>query len=117
MVTIVNPTGTPTIIYNSSGKNIQSLVANSGDAFVDSVAIAAISEFTLLVIDCSGGVGSGAVAFSSSFNIGDVVAVTFTGGSDVKVYDYAGNYFGAVGTPGPYGQLIKETATNWLRIA
>jgi hypothetical protein len=117
MTTILNPTGTPTIIYNSSGKTIQSLVANAGDTFGDAVAINPISEETVLIVDASGGAGSGAIYFASGFNTGDTVIVLWSGGSGFFVYNDTGSPRGNL-TNSAFGQfmLLDSSTQNWQQI-
>src|SRR5712671_5260790 len=104
MTTILDPLGTPIISYNKSGKNIQNIIANSGYAFVNAVQIAHVSEETVVFVDTSGGVGSGAVyfAFAFDFDLGDTVRIISSGGNFL-VYNSAGSPRGNL-TSTPFGK-------------
>jgi hypothetical protein len=112
MTTVVDPLGTPIIAFNRSGKNIQSIVANAGTAFVDAVEITHVSEETIVFVDTTGGSGSGAVYFASDFDLGDTVTLH---GANGYVYDSAGNFLDYING---YLTFIWKDPTSgfWRRI-
>jgi len=116
MTTVLDPFGTPTIIYNSSGKNIQNIIANAGTAFANAVAITHVSEESVVFVDTTGGIGSGAVYFASGFDLGDTVRVISSGGAFL-VYNNSGSPRGNL-TSNPFGKflLLDPSTQNWQPI-
>lgn len=94
MVTVVDPLGTPSIVYNKSGKTLMYLTANAGGDFVDAVEISHITEDTTVVLnlaDSMGNAATGAVYFASDFDLGDRVTLISNHGT-LNVYDSAGTF-------------------------
>lgn len=98
MVTITDPTGTPTITYNKSGKVIMYLQPNDGTAFIDAIEIPHLAEDTIVIINpaLEGDATSGAIKFASDFDLGDRVTVHISHATCI-IYDSSGNILDAPG--------------------
>lgn len=120
MTTIIDPAGTPTVVYNKSGKNIQFLSVSQGGGIVD---IERVSGETVCVATATGNPSSSTdgVRLPASSDIGDVVEVYNISASSVVVPVHtplgetiAGTVFTTVGSPQTNGiRLVKITSDSW----
>ncbi len=122
MTTVVDPVGTPTIIYNRSGTTIVSLTGGFSSVGVppvgnDGVDIPHFSQTTILlatadIVHDGGGVnvsGYNAVFRLPSAEIGDVVeAYLVDGGAGPAIFPQIGERIFTIGTP--HGAV--STGTN-----
>jgi len=98
MTTIVDPLGTPSIVYNKSGRVIIYLLPNDGTAFANAVEVPHLAEDTIVIINppLDGDPMSGAIKFASDFELGDRVVVHTSHGGFI-IYDHSGNILDAPG--------------------
>jgi hypothetical protein len=107
MMTILNPSGTPTIVYNRDGMTIASITA-AGSTQGTATAIVRYSGVTAVVVDY-GGDNSHGVILPSSAEIGDTVMVSCP--YQCRLYPDSGSSIDANSTD----QSVSVTALMWVR--
>ena len=77
MTTVLNPTSSPTVIYNTEGRNIQFITVNPDDGFIP---IPYVSGETVCVVTVVGPLGSytDGVMLPAGCAIGDTVEIYVT---------------------------------------
>jgi hypothetical protein len=112
MTTVVDPLGSPSIYYNRSGRNIQSIVAASGNSFGSATQITHVSGDTICLVDGqSNGFGFGAVFPDSNFEIGDTITIWFQNTGNVYFYNNSGTFMGTGN-----GMYMLVDATTWRKL-
>lgn len=112
MVTVTDPLGAPTIIYNRSGKVIIFLAPNDGTAFANAVEIPHLAEETFVFINppLDGDPISGAIKFASDFDIGDRIVVHANHITALHIYDDQGSL-------DPVIQLSSTGSSEYIRVS
>jgi len=131
MTTIINPAGTPTPVYNRSGKTLYSLSGGVGGGSPignNGTAITAYSEHTIVVCASVGSDFVFTLPSASSVDLGDMITVvndpTSTTGPTIfpAIGDSILNLAASTGTNGAAGYgvngilgatFIKVSSTNW----
>jgi hypothetical protein len=117
MTTITTPGGTPSVIYNLSGKTIQSINA-SGTTQGAGTSIVTYSEFSVLLVTASSSPDEQAIVLPTAPSIGDVVEIynvsdvgvrLFPGGSDT----IAGSTAYVQVDKGGGRRVIRTGAATW----
>lgn len=119
MVTVVDPTGTPTIVYTKSGSSIVEL-SGSGSIQSGATLIPAVTGKT--VVKALGSSGNTALILSEDFEIGDVVEVHPAESTyGVQVFPQSGGNFSSLSSNqgismaiGGSKTLVKISSTEWL---
>lgn len=113
MTTVVNPTSTPTAVFNRSGTAVLSL-AGSGNSQTSaaSAVIPSICGHLVLLVDTTG--SDFAVMLPSSPDVGDVVEVYAVGTHAANVFPQSG---GQISQIGANNQAIVDPTVNgvWFR--
>lgn len=120
MTTVVDPSGTPIIIFNATGVAIISIASPNTP---DPPATVNPTGAGVTVVMCSRIIPTGFVAgykLSASFNVGDVVELYSDGSNSFKLFDENSNYLADIG-PGGYstkrGTVMRKIANgsgrNW----
>ena len=119
MTTVLDPLGTPTIIYSKSGKNIQNIIASSGSTFVNAVVIPHVSEETIVILDAQ--MSAGALYFAADFDLGDTVRIMTNGsnnGNACYVYNSNGSPRGNLTAIGFAKFILLDPSTqDWKQLA
>ena len=119
MTTVIDPAGTPIVVYSRSGKTIYDLEVPVVDPVVP-VAIARYSETTVVIIDTEEGNPRPSVELPADAEIGDVVEIyvkdDVSNTDTVTIVPPAGETF--VATDITANRLVwrifrKLTATRW----
>jgi len=117
MATIIDPLGTPSVVYNRSGTvliaiDAAGLIASTG------AAIPNVCGHTIVVATWIG-VDDQAVVLPSSADIGDIVEIFAVGGETVRVFAPTGETVaaGVIFVENNKGcRCIKMSSTNWYPI-
>ena len=119
MTTIVDPAGTPTIVYNRSGTTIYELAVPVVDPVVP-VSVERYSETTVVIIDTEEGFPRPAVELPDDAEIGDVVEIyvkdDVSNSETVDIVAPAGETFVAsnVSANRLIGRIFRKiSATRW----
>lgn len=127
MVTVVDPSGSPTIVYNRDGVTISSLTGGVSGSSSDAVAIVRYSQSTVVLVQTPNSNASPALSLPSDAEVGDVVEVyglynaATTGRVTPNVYPNSGETvnFKFTSTDGiayTFARFRKVAATEWVVI-
>lgn len=114
MDTVIDPLGTPAIVFNKSGRTILNL--NSGVSG-SPVPIPYVSEEQIVLVTNGSSPDRFEVELPASVEIGSSIYVTkISGPYSVNVYPASGETInGITQTSGPvWPRYIKVTATDWV---
>lgn len=76
MATITDPSGSPVIVYNRSGKTVVSVTANGTSSGAAAVIPSIVAKYTVVLVAADPqGMPNGAVMLPSNPEIGDIVKV------------------------------------------
>lgn len=108
MTTIVNPSGTPTIVYNRNGTTIATISA-SGTTAASATVISIFSEKTLVLVNTTP--SDSAVQLPDDAEVGDIVEVLNNGAAanSVFVFPPSGQ---SLTDPGEGGLVTKAQYTS-----
>lgn len=96
MMTVQNPSGSPTIVYNRDGTTIESVTA-AGTTQGGAAAIPRASGCTVAL--CTPSVGNDSVIMPSGAEIGDVVEVyTTSNATNLNIWPQSGGSLGIAAT-------------------
>lgn len=111
MATIVNPSGTPTIIYNRSGTTIVTVTPTGNNSQAGAAAIPRSSGRTVAL--CAPSAGQNSVIMPSDAEVGDIVEVyTTSNATNLNVFPQSG---GSLGLAGANASIPLQDSGRFLR--
>lgn len=118
MTTIVDPSGTPTVIYNRFGTTID-LITATGTNQSTAAQIVRYSGWTIVLITTSAGAG---VKLPANAEVGDLVELhPDSGGGNFLVWPSSGDQimYGGTNNADSGSHILYRyiSANNWLRVS
>jgi hypothetical protein len=123
MMTVIDPAGTPTIVFNRDGTTIYSMSLTGGVTQATAAPIVRYSQWTVVLLAPFNNTGGYAAILPSDSEIGDLIEVhTSVDVDSFQIYPEVGGQINNAGTNSPYVGavrhiLLRKTTSGWFTIS